>query len=141
MARIRVNPDISLDQSELEYSFVRSSGPGGQNVNKTSTCVQLRFDAMASENLPRDLKRRLAELAGNQMTSSGEILIESSATRSQKQNRADALERLLDLLKHAAVKPKRRKRTRPTLASKKRRLERKRRRGEIKRLRKPPKRP
>jgi ribosome-associated protein len=137
---IRVHPEITLDEDELEYSFVRSSGPGGQKVNKTATCVQLRFDAMGSENLPPRVKRRLPELAGSQLTSSGEILIESSATRSQKQNRADALDRLSELLKRAAIVPKRRKRTRPTLASKKRRLDKKRHRGRIKKLRKPPRR-
>jgi ribosome-associated protein len=140
MSSIHVTATIDIDEDELEFSFVRSSGPGGQHVNKASTCAQLRFDAMGSENLPSGAKRRLRDLAGNQITDSGEIVIESSATRSQKQNRDDALDKLLTLIRQAARPPKKRKRTRPTLASKKRRLRGKKHRGEIKRLRKPPKR-
>lgn len=137
---IRVTPRISIDEDEIHWSFARSSGPGGQHVNKTATAVQLRFDVSASENLPPAVKRRLAKLAGNRMTQDGELLIEARRRRSQSRNREDALDRLLELIRKAAAPPKKRKKTRPTAASRQRRLDAKKRRGNLKKLRRPPER-
>src|SRR5512145_1420050 len=109
---IEVTPDIAIDEGELQYEFIRSSGPGGQNVNKVATAVQLRFDVINSPSLPEDVKARLVTLAGSRLTGDGVLIIEARQYRTQDQNRADALLRLIDLLRQAAQKPKPRKKTR-----------------------------
>jgi ribosome-associated protein len=135
MAQIRITPQIAIDDSELDYAFLRASGPGGQNVNKVETAVQLRFDLYGSPSLADDVKQRLARLAGSRLTNEGAILIAAQSFRSQERNRQDALDRLVALIAKAAVRPKKRIATRPTRASQKRRVDTKTRRGEIKRLR------
>jgi ribosome-associated protein len=130
-----ITSKIMIDESEIEFNFVRASGPGGQNVNKTSSAVQLRFDVVRSPSLPEDVRQRVITLAGSRMTSGGILVIEAKRNRDQTLNRQDALARLDDLLHRAAQKPKSRHKTKPTLASKRRRLEIKHRRSEIKRLR------
>ena len=132
---IEVTPTLSIDENELQLDFVRSSGPGGQNVNKVSTAVQLRFDALHSPSLPAEVKERLSQLAGSRMTTEGVLVIDAHQYRTQEQNRADALLRLVDLLRQAAHKPRPRKRTRPGASAKAQRLDEKHHRGEIKRLR------
>jgi ribosome-associated protein len=135
---IPVTDQISLDEAELDESFLRASGPGGQNVNKVATAVQLRFDAAASPSLPEPVKERLRRLAGRRMTDAGVIVITANRFRTQERNRADAQERLVTLIAQAAHAPKPRRPTRPTLASKRRRLDTKRRRAEVKSLRSRP---
>ena len=132
---IRITDTISLDENELEESFVRSSGPGGQNVNKLSTAVQLRFDVRRSPSLPNDVAIRLMKLAGSRLTNDGVIVIVAQRYRTQERNRADARERLVELIREAATPPKPRRATKPTKASKQRRLELKKRRSGIKSLR------
>jgi ribosome-associated protein len=132
---IAVTDSLAIEPSELEESFIRASGPGGQNVNKVASAVQLRFDLRNSPALPPAVKARVARLAGSRLTKDGVIVITADSFRNQQQNREDALERLLDLLRRGAVVPKRRRPTRPTLASKQRRLAAKSQRGNIKRLR------
>jgi ribosome-associated protein len=132
---IRVTDRISIDESELSETFVRSSGPGGQNVNKLSTAVQLRFDVRHSPSLPDDVRMRLERLAGRRLTNDGVLVLIAQNHRTQERNRADALERLLDLIREAAVRPTPRRPTRPTRASKERRIEGKKRRSGVKRLR------
>jgi ribosome-associated protein len=132
---IRVSPTLALDPAEIVEEFVRASGPGGQNVNKVSSAVRLRFDAAHSASLPAPVRARLLRLAGKRANRDGVIVIVAQAHRTQAQNRADALARLLDLVREAAVEPKHRRPTRPTKASKRRRLEAKTRRGALKRLR------
>jgi ribosome-associated protein len=132
---IEPTPLITIGEDEIELRFVRSSGPGGQNVNKVATAVQLRFDVANSTSLPDDVRERLIRIAGKRLTEDGVLLIDAHRHRTQEQNRQDALERLEALIRQAAQPPKTRRKTRPTAASKKRRLERKRRRGELKRLR------
>ena len=129
---ITINHDIALDESELEERFVRSSGPGGQNVNKVSTAVQLRYDAANSPALTDTLRRKLLRLAGARATTEGTIVITADRFRSQSRNRADALERLVELIREAARPVKPRRATRPTRASKERRLEEKKRKSEKK---------
>jgi ribosome-associated protein len=132
---IRVTPSISIDPAELTEEFIRSSGPGGQNVNKVASAVQLRFDVRASPNLPYAVKSRLEGLAGSRLTKDGVIIIEASRFRSQVRNRADALERLVDLIKEAAIQPIKRRATKPTFGSKQRRLEGKKKRSGTKAMR------
>ena len=132
---IRVTPDIELDEREIDEQFVRSSGPGGQNVNKLSTAVQLRFDVRHSPSLPPEVRHRLERLAGSRLTRDGVLVIIAQRHRTQLRNRADALERLLDLIRQAAIRPVKRRPTRPTKGSRERRIEGKKRRGGIKQLR------
>ncbi|HWL31314.1 MAG TPA: alternative ribosome rescue aminoacyl-tRNA hydrolase ArfB [Xanthobacteraceae bacterium] len=132
---IRVTDQIVLDDSEIEESFVRSSGPGGQNVNKLSTAVQLRFDVRRSPSLPNDVAIRLMRLAGQRMTKDGVLVLIAQNHRTQERNRAEALERLLTLIRQAAVRPVPRRATKPTKASKERRIESKKRRSGIKGMR------
>src|SRR6266545_625523 len=134
-AMIRVTDHISIDDSELSETFIRSSGPGGQNVNKLATAVQLRFDVRRSPSLPGDVRTRLERLAGKRITRDGVLVITAQRHRTQERNRADAMERLVDMIRQAAVRPLTRRPTRPTKASRKRRLESKKRRGGIKALR------
>ncbi|HEX5941446.1 MAG TPA: alternative ribosome rescue aminoacyl-tRNA hydrolase ArfB [Anaerolineales bacterium] len=131
---IEITPSLHIDERELQIDFVRSSGPGGQNVNKVATAAQLRFDVNAS-SLPEEAKARLLHLAGNRMTTEGVLLIEAKRFRTQEQNREDAIERFVELVRKSLVKPKARKKTKPTQASKEERLTKKKRRGEIKRIR------
>jgi ribosome-associated protein len=128
-AGLRVTPDIEIEESELDERFVRASGPGGQNVNKVSTAVQLRFDAAGSRAIDDRVRARLRSLAGARMTVDGVLVIDARRHRTQAQNRADARMRLADLLRRAAERPRPRHRTRPTAASKERRLQSKARRA------------
>jgi len=134
---IRVTQTISISEKDIEERFIRSSGPGGQNVNKVATGVQLRFNAAGCPALPEPVRRRLAALAGTRMTQEGILVIDARQFRTQEQNRRDALDRLIDLLCRAAQKPKRRYATQPSSASRGRRLELKRRRSMAKRARGP----
>ncbi|AOO82348.1 ribosome-associated protein [Bosea sp. OK403] len=129
---IQVTPSIAIDESELEESFVRASGPGGQHVNKVSSAVQLKFDIRRSPSLPNDVAVRLMKLAGSRLTQDGVIVIVAQAQRSQKRNREEARERLLELIRAAAVRPQTRRPTKPTKASKERRLVSKDKRASIK---------
>jgi ribosome-associated protein len=132
---LRVTGHIEIDEREIDEQFVRASGPGGQNVNKLSTAVQLRFDVRHSPSLPGDVRARLERLAGSRLTRDGVLVIIAQRHRTQLRNRQDALDRLLDLIRRAAVAPIRRRATRPTKASRERRIEGKKRRGGIKHLR------
>jgi ribosome-associated protein len=132
---IRITPAISIDESELTEDFVRSSGPGGQNVNKLSTAVQLRFDVRQSPSLPNDVAIRLMRLAGSRLTKEGVIVITAQRHRTQERNRQDARDRLIELIQEAAVVPAKRRPTKPTKAAREKRLESKKRRGSIKGLR------
>lgn len=130
-----INNNISIGEEELEFDFVRSSGPGGQNVNKVNTAVQLRFDVVNSPSLPEDVRARLIRLGGSRMTSRGVLVIDARRHRTQTQNREDAVLRLQKMIELAARKPKKRKKTRPSRASVKRRLESKAKKSQKKRLR------
>ena len=133
---IQITHNIAIDEREIKEEFVRSSGPGGQNVNKVATAVKLRFDVLKSPSLPEDVRERLLRLAGKKITEKGVLVIDARRFRTQERNRQDALERLAGLIEKASMRPKSRKKTRPTGASKRRRLDEKHRRGETKRMRK-----
>jgi ribosome-associated protein len=132
---IRITDSIALDEREIAESFVRAAGPGGQNVNKLATAVQLRFDVRQSPSLPADARARLERLAGRRLTIDGVLVITAHRHRTQERNRADARERLFELIRRAAVPPVPRRPTKPTPASRRRRLESKQRRSKTKRLR------
>jgi ribosome-associated protein len=129
---IRITHHIAIDESEISESFIRSSGPGGQNVNKLATAVQLRFDVRNSPSLPDEVRARLERLAGRRLTREGVLIITAQRFRTQERNRDDALERLIELVRAATVRPVVRRPTKPTFASKVRRLEGKKRRGDVK---------
>ena len=132
---IRITDRISIDDNEIAEQFVRSSGPGGQNVNKLSTAVQLRFDVRHSPSLPNDVALRLMRLAGRRMTKDGVLVLIAQSHRTQERNRADARERLVGLIRQAAVVPVKRRPTKPPKASRERRIESKKRRSGLKGLR------
>ena len=135
MARIDISPTLSIDESELEITFVRSSGPGGQNVNKVATAAQLRFDAAHSRSLPPDVRARLISRAGSRITRDGVLIITARRFRTQERNRADAIDRLVEMIRTAATPPKHRRKTKTSRAAKARRVDEKRRRSVTKRLR------
>ena len=135
---IRVTPQLAIDEGDVRVDFIRSSGPGGQNVNKVATAAQLRFDVLGCRTLSDPVRRRLMQQAANRINSEGVLIIDARRHRSQRMNQADAMDRLLDLLRRAATVPKPRRATRPTAGSRQRRLESKRRRSEVKGLRRQP---
>lgn len=132
---VEITPTLSLDDSEIQLEYIRASGPGGQNVNKVATAVQLRFDIQASPELGEEVKGRLMRLAGKRVTAEGILVIEAKRHRTQEQNRSDAINRLTELIQKALEKPTLRRATRPTLASQTRRIESKKKRGETKKQR------
>lgn len=134
---IYITRTIAIDESELQQQFILASGPGGQNVNKVATAVQLRFDAANSPSLPDTVRERMIRLGGKRITRDGVLIIEARRFRTQERNRQDAIDRLVEFIRKAAERPKTRRKTKPSLGSKRRRLETKRRHSETKRLRGP----
>ena len=132
---IKITEDISIDEKQIRFDFIRASGPGGQHVNKTSTAVQLRFDVKNCRGLNDDIVKRLRVLAGKRMTLEGELIILARSFRSQEKNRADAIERLVQLIKKAAKPVKVRRKTKPSKAARQKRIQNKKHRGELKILR------
>lgn len=135
MQMYKITPNITLNADELDITFIRSPGPGGQNVNKVATAVQLRFNVLQSASLPEEVRARLLTLAGSKTTQQGEIIIKATRFRTQERNKQDAIERLSHLIQQAAIKRKKRKKTKPTFASTQRRLAKKKLHGQTKRLR------
>jgi ribosome-associated protein len=135
MGMIHITSDIAIDEREIQQTFIRASGPGGQNVNKVATAVQLRFDVAHSPSLTDDVRQRLIRLADRRMTEDGVLIVVARRFRTQERNRQDAMHRLVALIRTASETPKPRRRTKPTRVSKEQRLEAKRRRGERKRTR------
>jgi ribosome-associated protein len=129
---IEINPRVTIDERELDFEFIRAGGPGGQNVNKVSSAVRLRFDVRNTTSIPPDIRERLIRLAGRRVGDDGFLTIHARTERTQESNRRDAIERLVELIQRASDKPKPRRPTRPTLGSKERRLDSKRKRGETK---------
>ncbi|MCP4681841.1 MAG: aminoacyl-tRNA hydrolase [Desulfobacterales bacterium] len=134
---IFITDTISIDEREIKEEFIRASGPGGQNVNKVATAVQLRFDVLNSTTLPDDVRQRLIRLAGRRVTGEGVLIINARRFRTQERNRQDAINRLVELIRSAVESPKPRRKTRPSPKSKRRRLDTKRQRSKTKRLRRP----
>ena len=139
MARIQITLNLDIDESEIEEQFVLASGPGGQNVNKVATAVQIRFDVGNSPSLNYEIRTRLAQIAGRRLSKDGILVITAKRFRTQERNRVDGRERLIELLKRAATPPKLRKKTRPSKAAKRRRLDEKTARSRLKRMRSAPK--
>ena len=131
---LEITPSFSMDERELHFEYIRASGPGGQNVNKVATAVQMRFD-ITNSALASDIQGRLIRLAGNRVTADGVLMLEAKRFRTQEQNREDATQRFVELIRRALVKPKSRKKTKPSAASKERRLKSKKVKGEIKKIR------
>jgi ribosome-associated protein len=138
MATLHVTPQIVIDEDELRERFIQASGPGGQNVNKVATAVQLRFDVARSPSLPEDVRRRLMTLAGRRLTQDGVLVLIARTARTQERNRAEVRDRLVELIRQASIAPKPRRPTRPTLASKRRRFDAKSVRSTVKRNRAKP---
>lgn len=132
---LEINSSIRINESELTFDFIRAAGPGGQNINKVATAAQLRFNVWANSSLPVDVKARLVKLAGKRITSEGVLIIEARRFRTQEQNRADAIERFVALVRKSLEAPKPRKKTRPTAGSREKRLQSKKKRSEVKRAR------
>jgi ribosome-associated protein len=132
---IEINNKIFIPENEIQFSFIRSSGPGGQNVNKVSTAVQLRFDIVNSPSLNDEIKRRLIEKSGNRVTKEGILIIEAKRFRTQESNRQDAVERFIELIRKAEKKPKKRIKTKPSKESRQKRIEEKKKRSEVKKMR------
>jgi len=132
---LQITPSIQIDEREFQFEYIRASGPGGQNVNKVATAVQLRFDIPNSPSLASDIKGRLIQLAGNRVNADGVLLIEAKRFRTQDANREDATRRLAELIRKSILPPKPRHKTRPTAASREKRLQEKKRKGEVKKIR------
>ncbi|MCB9247936.1 MAG: aminoacyl-tRNA hydrolase [Ignavibacteriales bacterium] len=133
---IKITPNIQINSDDLRFAFIRSSGPGGQNVNKVATAVQLKFDVVNNNDLPEEIKEKLIKLAGKKITTSGILIIEAKRFRTQEKNKQDAIGRLIKLIQKAAVKEKPRKKTKPTYAASEKRIETKKIRSQLKKQRK-----